>query len=341
MRADPEAPLAHMSLATTLLAAGRMEEGWQAYEWRWATKHMAVDVRHAQSAVWEGEPLNGRTLLIHSEQGQGDTIQFCRYAALAAETAGGRVVVEIQGSLVRLLSSLTGVEAVIARGAPLPAFDVHSPMMSLPRVLADPLNVAHGAPYLRADADAIARWRTRLAPLDGLKVGLVWAGGIPNQWGKAAVPDRRRSLRLAALAPLGEVTGVSFISLQKGEPATQASNPPEGMMLQDDTADLEDFADTAALMEALDLVISVDTAAAHLAGALGKPVWLLNRYDTDWRWMLDGDDSPWYPSLRQFRQPSPGDWESVIDAVRDALSRVANGDLDQLRPQTPRTVWGP
>jgi tetratricopeptide (TPR) repeat protein len=171
----------------------------------------------------------------------------------------------------------------------------------------------------------VAHWRDRLAGLAGLRVGLCWAGGRSNL-------DRRRSITLDALAPLGEVSGVQFISLQKGPPAAEAARPPRGTQLHDFTEDLHDFADTAALIENLDLVISVDTAVAHLAGALGEPVWLLNRFDTCWRWLQNRDDSPWYPSLRLFRQPTPGDWSSVISGVQDALQRVVDGDHSQLRP---------
>ena len=180
------------------------------------------------------------------------------------------------------------------------------------------------------DRARAAEWRERLADLDGLRVGLVWAGG------QRLAADSRRSITLDIMAPLGQISGISFISLQKGEAAGQAANPPRGLLLNDFTADLYDFAETAALVDGLDLVISVDTAVAHLAGALGKPVWLLNRFDTDWRWLLNRDDSPWYPTLRQFRQPSPGDWNNVICAARDALQRLAAGDRDQLRPRQAR-----
>ncbi|HEY8873034.1 MAG TPA: glycosyltransferase family 9 protein, partial [Stellaceae bacterium] len=211
----------------------------------------------------------------------------------------------------------------------LPSFDLHCPLMSLPRVFGTTLDTIPAAtPYLAADPARTADWRRRLAGLDGLRVGLVWAGGQhPN-----ATVNRHRSITLDTMAPLGDASGASFISLQKGEPATQTKNAPGGMALHDFTADLGDFDDTAALIEALDLVISVDTAIAHLTGALGKPIWLLNRFDTEWRWLVGRDDSPWYPHLRQFRQPAPGDWSNVIRAARDALRRLAAGDRDQLRP---------
>jgi hypothetical protein len=197
--------------------------------------------------------------------------------------------------------------------------------MSLPHAFGTTLDTIPAAtPYLSADPALARNWQERLFGLDGLRIGLVWAGGPQLR------TDPRRSIALKALAPLGEVSGVSFVSLQKDEPAAQAADPPHGLMLHDFTTDLHDFEDTAALIVNLDLVISVDTSVAHLAGALGKPVWLLNRFDTCWRWLLNRDDSPWYPTLRQFRQPRPGDWNSAICAARDALQRLVAGDCDQL-----------
>jgi hypothetical protein len=206
--------------------------------------------------------------------------------------------------------------------------------MSLPRAVGTTLDTIPAAtPYMDADPARAADWRERLAGLPGLRIGLVWAGSARSEMPELSAVDRRRSIALHLMAPLGEAAGVSFISLQKGEPAAQADHLPDGMALHDFTADLHDFADTAALIDGLDLVISVDTAVAHLAGALGKPVWLLNRFDTCWRWLLNRDDSPWYPRLRQFRQPAPGDWNAVVREVRDALGRLAAGDRDQLRPR--------
>ncbi len=231
------------------------------------------------------------------------------------------------------MSALPGITQIVACGDSLPPFDLHCPLMSLPRAFGTTLDsIPAATPYLAADRARAAAWRPRLAGLDGLRVGLVWAGGQRLDSPELAATDRRRSVALGTLAPLGEVSGVSFVSLQKDGPAAQAAHPPPGMVLHDFTADLHDFADTAPLVDGLDLVISVDTAVAHLAGALGKPVWLLNRFDTDWRWLRDREDSPWYPTLRQFRQPNPGDWTSVVGRLRDALQRLAAGDRDQLRP---------
>jgi hypothetical protein len=302
-----------VNLSHALLLDGRFEEGWERYEWRWKTRQMAPLVRNFSVPLWSGEAIGRRTVLLHAEQGLGDTLQFCRYAPLM-ET-GARVILEVQAPLVRLLSDLPGVAEVIARGQALPAFDLHCPLLSLPRAFGTRLQtVPAGAPYLAADPVQAAAWGERLAGIAGRRVGLVWAG---EPWGDAR--DARRSVRLATLAPLAQAPGVNFVSLQKGAPAAQAADQPTGMTLFDFTADLADFADTAALIENLDLVISVDTSVAHLAGAMGKPVWLLNRFDTCWRWLLNRDDSPWYPTLRQFRQPAPGDWPSVAEAVRDAL----------------------
>jgi hypothetical protein len=233
---------------------------------------------------------------------------------------------------VRLLAQLPGVATIIARGNPLPRFDLQCPLMSLPRALGTTLETIPAAiPYLDPEPLLAARWRERIAALPGLRVGLVWAGSPRTRHPRLALVDRRRSLRLAAMAPFAAVPGVSFVSLQKGPPAAQAGDPPPGLTLQDFTRELEDFADTAALIDCLDLVISVDTSVAHLAGAMGKPVWLLNRFDSCWRWLADRDDSPWYPQLRQFRQPTAGDWESAIGRAAEALRRLAAGDVAQLR----------
>lgn len=323
----PDDVSAHFGRSRPLLLRGEYAEGWREFEWRWrGGTAEKVKVRGFAEPQWRGKDVTGKTLLLHAEQGFGDTLQFCRYASLVGATV--RVILEVQSPLVRLCSSLAGVAQVVARGEPLPAFDLHCPLMSLPLAVGTTLDtIPSEVPYLTADPALVAGWRERLTCFHGLRVGLVWAGSLRPEPELIAI-DRRRSITLAMMAPLGEVSGVSFISLQKGEPAAQSANAGLGLALHDFTASLQDFADTAALIEALDLVISVDTSVAHLAGALGKPIWLLNRFDTCWRWLLDRDDSPWYPQLRQFRQPSPGDWNSVMRAVRDALQRRA-ADTDR------------
>jgi len=264
---------------------------------------------------WEGEPLDGRTLLVHAEQGLGSNIQFCRYLNLIPP--GGRLLLAVQPSLVRLLSSLDGPATVMAIGDSLPRADLRCPMLSLPRVLGtnEVTDIPATIPYLHADPGAVARWQRRVGMLPGLRVGLVWAGNPED-----ARMDRRRSMPLAALAPLADLPDVSLVSLQMGRAAQALPDASLGKVVHDWASELDDFAETAALIAALDLVISVDTAVVHLAGALGKPIWLLNRFDTCWRWLLGRDDSPWYPTLRQFRQAEPGKWGDVVARVCAALT---------------------
>jgi len=225
-------------------------------------------------------------------------------------------MVECQAELQRLFRSMAGTFQIVARGQPLPAFDLHCPLLSLPRVFGTNLaNIPNIVPYLHADAEDAQRWQHRLADHSTLaKVGLGWAGN-PNHKN-----DRHRSMKLEMLAPLGQASGARFFSLQKGAAAAEAKTPPPGMELVDWTQELKDFADTAALIANLDLVIAVDTAVVHLAGAMGKPVWTLLPFNSDWRWLLDREDSPWYPTMRLFRRPSLGDWDSVIARVVEALS---------------------
>ncbi len=315
----PRTPQSHLNLAYVLLLTGRFIEGWQEFEWR--LQQPEFRHRSATVPVWNGEPLLGRTLLVYREQGLGDSLQFLRYLPLLP--TGTRVVVELQPELMRLASATAGSIEWVASDAPLPHVDRRCPLLSLPRLLGTTVDtIPASVPYLKTDPMAIAGWRERLAKLPGLRVGLVWAGNPALGQAAALGVDHRRSVSLAQLAPLASVPGVSFVSLQKGA-AAAASSPPQGLIVHDWTEDLHDFADTAALIEALDLVISVDTSVVHLAGALGKPIWLLNRFDTCWRWLLERDDSPWYPTLRQFRQTRTGHWQSVILSVRNALAALA------------------
>jgi len=315
----PDYPDPHANLATVLLAQGDMAAGWREYEWRWKMPQMIPGRRCFAQPQWRGEAAEGRTLLIHAEQGFGDTLQFCRYATLAA-AAGLRVIIEAPKPLVRLLRSLSGVDLVMQYGADLPAFDFHCPMLSLPLALGTTVATIPGAtPYLCADAARAAFWRARLSAIagDGPRIGLVWAGNPGVCLPAKAAMDRRRSLSLEQMAPLVEIPGMHFFNLQKDGPASPGRFP-----LVDVMGEMGDFADTAALIVNLDLVISVDTAVAHLAGALGKPVWLLNRFDTCWRWLTGRRDSPWYPTLRLYRQPRPGDWGAVLaEVARDLRDR--------------------
>jgi Flp pilus assembly protein TadD len=300
--------------ALAALAAGRLREGWALYEERWSSHQLRGGVRAFAKPRWNGAPGTG-TLLFHAEQGFGDSLQFCRYAPLAA-ARGWRVVLEVPRPLVRLMTSLAGVERVVASGDPLPEFDVQCPMMSLPFAFGTELgSIPAAAAYLAPDAADIRRWDDRLAALDrGLRVGLVWAGNSRRHSTDLVAADRRRSIAPALLAPLAGLEGVNLVSLQKDGQAPFA--------LHDWMAQCADFADTAALIAGLDLVIGVDTAVIHLAAAIGKPVWLLNRFDSCWRWLRAGETTPWYPAMRIFRQPRPGAWEPVIQAVAQELKDV-------------------
>ena len=329
---DPDNVDARFGKSVIQLLRGNLSDGWKEYESRLKVAEFGHWRVTYDKPRWTGEPIEGRTLLLHAEQGLGDTIQFLRYARLIAAKA--RVVLGVQRPLLRLASRIGEIAQVIAPGDRLPDFDFHCPLMSLPLAFGTTLEtIPRAVPYLDADAARVAAWRRRLDGQPGLKVGLVWAGGSRPELPIQHSMDRRRSVTLKHFASFAGMTGVSFVSLQKDGPAAQVSSPPDGLRVHDWTDELGDFADTAALVEALDLVISVDTAVAHLAGALGKPVWLLNRFDTCWRWLLDRGDSPWYPTLRQFRQDKPGEWEPVLSRVRDALAELAAGRADGRQQQ--------
>jgi tetratricopeptide (TPR) repeat protein len=321
---DPNWEGLKLNKAFLLLLMGQLRSGFELYEVRFQGTEARKRDRDFSQPLWRGETrLSGETILLHQEQGLGDTIQFCRYAPMVA-AAGGRVVLEVQAPLVELMATLHDVDQVVAAGEPLPDFDLYCPLMSLPLAFGTTLhNIPAQTPYLSADPVLATRWKTRLSHLPGVKIGLVWAGGA--RWGNAnfVATDYRRSMPLAMLAPLADVPGCSFVSLQLGPPADQAASPPPGMILHDHTSELKNFGDTAALIDALDLVIGVDTSTPHVAGAMGKPVWLMNRFDSCWRWLLERNDTPWYPTMRIFRQPRSLDWASVIQSVAAALRDLA------------------
>ena len=321
LRLDPDHVDARANLGMVLLLLGQYEEGWRAHEGRWRSRHMQIGRRQFDQPMWHWRA-GGQTVLIHAEQGLGDTLQFCRYVPLLA--AHQRIVFEVPPPLVGLMRRLPGGAQVVARGEDLPAFDAHCPLMSLPLLFGTTLDtIPSPTRYLAADTVKASAWAERLRDAQGLRCGLVWAGGSRPDQPEVDAMDRRRSLTLDQLAPLADAPGVAFVSLQKGPAGAQAREVAGGFSLIDHTNDLHDFDDTAALVQALDLVISVDTSVAHLAAGLGKPVWLLNRHDTCWRWLLDRDDSPWYGSLRLFRQDQPGDWTAPLTAVRRALAFLA------------------
>jgi len=310
----PDYSLAHYNLGVALLRSGDYREGWREYEWRWRGGVPELLARTLPQPEWDGGPLEGRTVLLHGDEGFGDTIQFVRFAHHAAGR-GGRVLLEVPPALVRLLRGLPGVDGVIARGEPLPPFDCHLSLLSLPGVLDLPESAfATSGAYLRPDPADVARWRQRLdADGSGVRVGLVWSGNPAHR------ADRHRSLAVEhVLARLGHLPvrlyGVQA-DLRASDAATLAARPD----LINLGAGLRDFADTAALLTQLDLLISVDTATAHLAGALGCPVWLMLPFFADWRWQIGRDDTPWYPGMSLFRQSCPGDWNGVLDRVEQAL----------------------
>ena len=317
---EPNDARLHADLAMTLLAGGRFYEGWEEYEWRWRGGLAGMTPRTFVKPLWRGESLAGLRILLHSEQGLGDTLQFCRYAPILAES-GARVIVEVPAALARLVGTLPGVERVIVAGEAPPPFDCHLPLLSLPFVMGTTIEtIPSHVPYLHPVPNVCADWSERLAGLPGCRVGLVWAGrthlgaeapvGAAGPW---------RNLTLDRLKPLFEVSGVSLVSLQYGPAAAELTHIPAKKRPLDPMGDVTDFADTAALVANLDLIITVDTAVAHLAGALGKPVWILSRYAGCWRWLRGRDDSPWYPTARLFRQNERRDWDEVIDRVARAL----------------------
>ena len=312
---------AHFNRGLALLLTGRLEEGWQEYEWRFATARYD---RKFDRPLWTGEPLADRSILIHAEQGLGDTLQFVRYVPAVA-ARGGRVLLEVPPPLVRLVRTVAGASQIVAVGDPLPAFDCHCPLLSLPRVFNTSLaTIPNRMPYLSSLTEASALWAERIAAAPHPRVGIVWAGNIVG------------ALDLRVLQPLWDVSGVSWFSLQVGGGSSDISLL-EHAKIADLSPWLTDFAETAAAVCQLDLVISVDTSVAHLAGALGRPVWLMLPYWPDWRWLLDRDDSPWYPTARLFRQRKAGDWAGVAREVAAALAH----DLESSPLMGEAWVGGP
>lgn len=318
---DPADASARCCLAVSLLASGRYREGWEHYEWRWQHPRFVRASRSFQAPPWNGEPLAGRILLIHAEQGLGDILQFCRFAGRVG--AGGRVILEAYPPLMRLLSTLPGVERVVAQGDPLPEFDLHCPLLSLPRILGTTPETIPPTPYLAAEDAAVCRWRRRIADSPSLRVGLVWSGGPHAE---------QRSMPFEAVLPLLTIPGIQIFSLQVGERTADLAGTPQ---IDDLSPGLVDFAETAAALTCLDLIVTVDTSVAHLAGALGRPTWVLLPCRGNWRWMLDRQDSPWYPTVRLFRQTAEGDWPGVVAQLGAAL-KIAEDysfrDIDRAQP---------
>ena len=311
---DPGLASARWNRSLTWLQMGDYERGWPEYEWRW--RRPRTRPRPFAQPRWDGSPLEGRTLLLWSEQGLGDMIQFLRYAPFAKER-GGEVLVECPGELAPLFSRCRGIDRLVVEGDPLGPYDVQAPLMSLPALLGTTLsNVPARAPYLSPDPGLAEAWAKRLSALPGFKVGIAWQGNPRNRW------DRHRSAPLAEFAPLARCDGVRLVSLQKGFgseqlPALAGSFPVIDLGPELDAGGA--FLDTAAVIGHLDLVVTVDSALAHLAGALGAPVWVALAEAADWRWLRGREDSPWYPTARLFRQQRLGEWRGVFGRMAEEL----------------------
>ena len=311
IRINPEYADAHHNLALCRLLTGDFKGGWPGYEWRW--KQDPAGLRDFKQPLWQGDtPLHGKTILLHSEQGYGDTLQFCRYAAAVA-ALGARVILEVPPALMTLLHDLPGLASLVARGMALPDFDYHCPLLSLPLAFKTDLTNLPAPPvYLRADGEKVRTWEERLGTAQTPRIGLAWSGNSAHK------NDRNRSLPLAEL--LAHLpTGLQYVSLQKEVRDADAALLQARPDILHFGELLEDFSDTAALCQCMDVIVSVDTSVAHLAGALGRPVWILLPSPPDWRWLLARTDSPWYPSATLYRQDHCGEWTAVLKRLGSEL----------------------
>jgi hypothetical protein len=293
---------------------GELRKGFRKYEWRWLDKTNGIARRSCPQPLWMGgSDVTGRTIMLYGEQGLGDAIQFVRYAPLVA-SRGATVLLEVPKALVPLMQGLEGVSRVFGNGEELPVTDFHCPLLSLPLALGTTMEtIPASIPYLSANRAAAARWHSKLTMASGKLVGLCWRGNPAHKG------DLDRSIGLEEMSSLMKLPNVRFVSLQKDVNDDDVAKM-KGMGIMDISSELNDFADTAAVVSILDLVISVDTSVVHLAGALGKPVWVLLPYVPDWRWLLKREDSPWYPTARLFRQPKARDWKVVVEKIRRKLA---------------------
>jgi tetratricopeptide (TPR) repeat protein len=310
----PDLTEAHYNLAMSQLRSGDFASGWRNYEWRWNSEKSPLLKRNFSQPQWRGEPLNGARIVLHAEQGLGDSIQFLRYLPLV-QAAGGTIVLEVQDRLRRIAAELPGIAELVSSGEPLPSFDWHCPLLSLPLAFGTTLGtIPAQTPYLSVPEQARMKMDTFSWPTEGLRIGFVWAGNPTFLKDRA----RYRSIPFPLLKPLIEITGIHLFSLQIGEASAELVGAPE--TINDLSPYVSDMADTAAQIAHLDLIITVDTSVAHLAGALGVATWVLLPFAADWRWLQTRSDSPWYPAIRLFRQPSPGAWEPVIAEVYECLT---------------------
>jgi tetratricopeptide (TPR) repeat protein len=312
---DPKHANAHYNLGLALLVSGNFIEGWKEYEHRWEALSHLPQRKYTQPR-WNGQSLAQRTLLVSFEQGLGDVLQFVRYLPILIRQ-GAHIILECPRELHRLFGCFDQTQCILP-SEPATAFDYHIPLLSLPLIFGTTEEtIPREAPYLQAPIETSRMWRERLFEhAAAQRIGICWAGN-PNH-----VNDRNRSCRLSVLAPLGRIEGAIFYSLQKGAASEQSRYPISGMKILDFTAELQDFADTAGLIENLDLVVTVDTAVVHLAGALGKPVWMLTPFDPDWRWLLNRSDSPWYPAMRIIRQTERRNWNGIAKAISDSRFQI-------------------
>ena len=340
IRESPDFAEAHKNKGLALLSIGHFEEGWKEYEWRHETVDAAAPRAFVQELWSGGKSLTGRTLLIHAERGLGDTIQFCRYAKLAKNT-GAKVILSVQDSLVRLLQTIDPeITVVDSRTTPIEA-DLHIPIMSLPLAFnTTPGTIPTGIPYLSAELDKTKEWRRQIGS-HGFRIGVAWQGS-------AGAIDRGRSFPVNLFGDIARLPGVRLLSLQKNFGIEQLASPSSDLPIEifgpEFDAGEDGFLDTAAVMMAVDLVITSDTAVAHLAGALGRPVWVVLQHQPDWRWGRQGSTNAWYPSMRLFRQPARGDWKGVFSEIGEALSDLLRGNpssaSDTARSPTVPVSWG-
>ncbi len=316
LRLKPDFAEAHWNSSLALLLQGKFEAGWTEYEWRWKRNTNEVLPAFKQPR-WDGSPLSSRTILLHTEQGIGDNLFALRYASMV-KARGGIVLVKCPKWLIPLFSRVSGIDRLIAKSEPLPAFDVHLPLLSLPGVFGTRLETIPGAvPYISADPPLIEHWRRELSPIREFRIGVAWQGNPSHAW------DRHRSFALKHLEPLARVPGVRILSLQKGPGSEQLEALGDRFSVLSLGSRLDEahgsFMDTAAVLRNVDLLVTSDTAIAHLAGALAVPVWLALCSTPDWRWLLERTDSPWYPTMRLFRQSTLGDWATVFQAMAAEL----------------------
>jgi tetratricopeptide (TPR) repeat protein len=312
---NPDDAAAHWNYAILKLFQGEWRDGWLEYEWRWRWNLFPSARRNFKQAAWRGEDVEGRILLLHAEQGFGDTIQFIRYLPLVA-ARGAKIIIECQPELIKLFKQTSGDYEWVGAGAALPAFDVHCPLASLPGLLGTtPQTIPAYDPPLAAPPERVEFWREKVGVSNGRRrVGMAWAGR------PTFVGDQTRSMHLQQLHQLLAIEGIEFISLQKGAAAAQIAQVGADARVIDVGSKCRDFADTAAVMSLCDLIITTDTSIPHLAGAMGRPVWLMLQYVPDWRWLMGREDSPWYPSGRLFRQTKLGDWNGVVARVAGAIA---------------------